>query len=258
MGCSWYKIRLWLLIKKFKKKPIKKATGTSPFFVMKQYSIIIPIHNELNSIPALLEGLQCYIDKGHEVIIVDDGSNDGSTEILESSKEINLIKINKNRGKGYALKEGLKGANYKRIIIYDGDLELNPSEISKLMILNKKTGIRAVVGYRFESVNPLKSNFDLGNFMFTSFFNILFQANNKDILCCAKAFLVDDIKSYELVSNRFDVDIELYIVLAIYNKNKIIQVPMNYIRRNFKEGKKLRLSDGWSILARIFKLAKYF
>ena len=84
MGCSWYKIRLWLLIKKVNKKPIKKATcnNKSPFFVMKQYSIIIPIHNELNSIPALLEGLQCYIDKGHEVIIVDDGSNDGSTEIL--------------------------------------------------------------------------------------------------------------------------------------------------------------------------------
>ena len=225
---------------------------------MCKYSIIIPVHNELTLIPALIKGLLPYINGGHEVIIVDDGSNDGSSELLRSFKRIKLINILQNRGKGYALKEGLKSAINKKVIIYDGDMELDPSEIFKLMILSKKRNIRAVMGYRFNSLNLIKSNFDWGNFMFTSFFNVLLQSNYKDILCCAKAFFIDDLKNYDLVSDHFDVDIELFTVLTLYNKNKVFQVPMNYKRRNIEEGKKLRVSDGWSILARIVQLTKYF
>ena len=226
---------------------------------MKKYSIIIPIHNELNSIPALLKGLQCYIDKGHEVIIVDDGSNDGSTEILESSKEINLIKINKNRGKGYAIKEGLMNANYDKILLYDGDMELDPLNISELMILSKKNNIKYVMGYRFQSLSPLKSNFDWGNFMFTSFFNIFFNSNHKDILCCAKAFYISDLKKYNIISNGFDIDIELASFFTILNKKeKGSQTLLNYSRRTTIEGKKLKVSDGWIILLRIIKMFRYF
>ena len=225
---------------------------------MNKYSILIPIHNEFNHIPLLLDNLKVFNSKGHEIIIIDDGSNDGSTDILKNCKMINLISLRENKGKGYAIKKGIKKANNERIVIYDGDMELNPSEIFRLMILNKESNIRYVMGYRFKSLSPLRSNFDWGNFMFTSFFNILFQASHKDILCCAKAFYMNDIKNYDIISNGFDIDVELASYFTILNKRtKISQLLLNYNRRTIKQGKKLKISDGWSILSRIIKMTKY-
>ena len=211
---------------------------------MDTYTIIIPVHNEVHYIPALLDSLKTYIKKGHEVIIINDGSTDGSLDILKSDKNIKLLHIKKNRGKGYAIKKGLNFALHRRIIIYDGDLELNPSEISKLMILNDKKRKRCVLGYRYKELKPLESNFDWGNFMFTSFFNISFNSNHKDILCCAKAFYKRDIERYNLISNGFDIDAELLCLLTMINKNKIVHVPLNYKRRTIEDGKKLKVSDG--------------
>ena len=167
---------------------------------MNKYSIIIPLNNERRYIADLLNGLQFYIKEGHEIVIIDDGSTDGSKEILEKINQIRLINISINKGNGYAIQQGLKYAQNDKIILYDGDMELNPSEIKKLMILNKKDKIYFVMGYRFKSLNPFKSNFDFGNFMFTSFFNIIFSANHKDILCCAKAFYYSDLKKNILLS----------------------------------------------------------
>ena len=171
---------------------------------------------------------------------------------------INLICLSENKGKGYALKKGLMNANNDRIVIYDGDMELNPSDITRLMILDKKSNIRYVMGYRFKSLNPLKSNFDWGNFMFTSFFNILFKSHHKDILCCAKTFYANELKNYNIISKGFDIDIELAFLLTVLNKrSKTSQVLLNYNRRSIKEGKKLKVSDGWSILSRIIKMIQY-
>ena len=225
---------------------------------MNKYSIIIPIHNEVNHIPCLLESLKDFSIKGHEIIIIDDGSDDGSTNILKNCEIINLICLRKNKGKGYALKKGLINAKNNKIVIYDGDMELIPSDIYKLMILDKKINIRYAMGYRFQSLSPLRSNFDWGNFMFTSFFNILFKSHHKDILCCAKAFYANEINNYKIISEGFDIDVELASLLTILNKrSKIPQVLLNYKRRTIDEGKKLKVSDGWRILSRIIKMTKY-
>ena len=114
------------------------------------------------------------------------------------------------------------------------------------------------MGFRFQYLSPLKSNFDWGNFMFTSFFNILFKSNHKDILCCAKAFYANEIDNYKISSDGFAIDVELASLLTILNKReKIPQVLLNYKRRTIDEGKKLKISDGWSILSRIIKMTKY-
>lgn len=225
---------------------------------MEKYSILIPIHNEVNHVPKLLNTINNYIIDGHQIIIVDDGSDDGSTIILNNFEKIDLICLRKNRGKGYAIREGLKIATNNRIIIYDGDMELKSSDISKLMILDKDKNINFVMGYRFKSLSPLKSDFDWGNFMFTSFFNIFFKSNHKDILCCAKAFYADELNNYKIISDGFAIDVELACILTIFNKRrKIPQVLLNYNRRTIDEGKKLKQSDGWSILSRIIKMTKY-
>tara|TARA_Y100000746_G_scaffold97431_1_gene82913 strand:+ start:629 stop:1306 length:678 start_codon:yes stop_codon:yes gene_type:complete len=222
------------------------------------YTILIPIHNEINSIPFLLNSLKVYYKQGHEVIIIDDGSDDGSTEILNKSKFIKLIIIDYNKGKGFAIKQGLKKITNDKVLIFDGDMEINPIEISKLMLLDKNKNISCVMGHRFKSLSPFKSNFDWGNFMFTSFFNIVFKSNHKDILCCAKAFYYSDIKKYVIISNRFEIDVELTSFFSIlYKKREISAVLLNYHRRTIEEGKKLKISDGWSILSRIIKMIKY-
>ena len=225
---------------------------------MDKYSILIPIHNEVNSIPILLDALKYYSNEGHEIIIIDDGSNDGSSDILENSKIINLVSLDRNEGKGYAIRQGLKKVMNDKVLIFDGDMEIDPSGISKLMILDTKNNINCVMGYRFKSLSPLKSNFDWGNFMFTSFFNIIFNKNHKDVLCCAKAFYLDMIKSHNLRSNGFDIDVELTSLISIiFNLKPIPQIAINYNRRTIQEGKKLKVSDGWSILSRIIKMIKY-
>ena len=225
---------------------------------MNTYSILIPIHNEIRYIGPLLEELKCFSLIGHEVIIIDDGSDDGSEKSLTGQEGIVLISLPKNIGKGYALKEGLTKASNDKIIVYDGDMELSPMAISKLMLLNSNSGKKFILGYRFKSLNPLKSNFDWGNFMFTSFFNIIFKSNHKDILCCAKAFYLSDLKNCNLSSSGFDIDVELSSILTIHNKNtKIDQVFLEYNRRSVKDGKKLKVSDGWKILFKIIKMARY-
>ena len=94
--------------------------------------------------------------------------------------------------------------------------------------------------------------------MFTSFFNIAFQSNNKDILCCAKSFYLDDINIYKLKSNGFGIDAELTTILTIKNRKSFIpRILLDYKRRSIKEGKKLKISDGWNILSRIIKMMKY-
>ena len=226
---------------------------------MNKYSIIIPIHNEILYIQILLDSLESYIQNGHEVIIIDDGSTDGSTQVLKKNKLINLITLKNNRGKGFAIKQGLKEALNNKIIIYDGDMELDPLDISKLMILDNKKNIGSVMGYRFNSLSPLKSNFDWGNFMFTTFFNILFRSCHKDILCCAKSFYLDEIEIDKINSNGFSIDVELTSLLTIANKNRTIpQILLQYNRRTTEEGKKLKVSDGWAILAKIIEMIKYY
>tara|TARA_Y100000816_G_scaffold239762_1_gene186165 strand:+ start:883 stop:1557 length:675 start_codon:yes stop_codon:yes gene_type:complete len=223
---------------------------------MTKYSILIPVHNELRNIPTLLDALKVYSNEGHEILIIDDGSEDGSTDILKNCEYIKLICLQKNKGKGFALKVGLTNASNDKIVIYDSDMELDPADISKLMILKKN--VRYAMGYRFKSLSPFKSNLDWGNFMFTSFFNILFKSQHKDILCCAKVFFKSDLKSYAIISNKFDIDIELASLHTIKSRGKKIpQIFLNYNRRTIEEGKKLKISDGWSILSRTIKMIKH-
>lgn len=216
------------------------------------YTIIIPVFNEYSKIPNLMTGLKDYSDSGHEILIIDDGSDDNTYNALLRYNFINLVRLNKNEGKGVALRIGLNKAKNNKIIIFDGDLELNPIEIEKLMILNMNVGIKSVFASRYEKINPFNSFWDLGNFLLTGLFNFIHKSNLKDALCCAKAFYKSEIKIKKLNAKKFDIDVEISSLLVKNNKNQN-SINLTYQRRTKKEGKKLKLLDSFRVIKRILK-----
>jgi glycosyltransferase involved in cell wall biosynthesis len=217
------------------------------------YSILIPVHNEEKSIPILLSELE-YFSKKNEIIIIDDGSTDSSRDILLNCSFIKLIILSKNSGKGLAIRAGLSKASNNKIIITDGDLELDTKEIIKFMILDRKHNVNCVIGSRYLSINQFDSLWNFGNFIFVCLFNLIHKKNLKDVLCCSKAFFKNDIDLDSLYSNKFDIDIEL--TSKLIKKFKYLKViNLKYNRRHKIHGKKLRLSDAALIFYRMIYLS---
>jgi len=215
------------------------------------YSIIIPIHNELKHLPPLLNNLKSLATK-HEIIIVDDGSNDGSDKLLYQCEFIKYLKLEKNSGKGFAIREGIKNSKYENLILFDGDMELDPLEINKLMILKNNKRKELIVGTRYKNRYSFNSLLEFGNFFFTGLFNFIYKTSITDVLCCAKAFNKQSFDHNILTSTGFDIDIEIAIQL-IKNKLRLIEIPLSYKRRGKSDGKKLKMSDSWIILKRIIR-----
>ncbi len=217
------------------------------------YSIIIPIYNEECSIPELLNELKIF-SKFHEILIINDGSNDQSRYLLSSYAYIRLINIPKKSGKGNAIRIGIKSAKFEKIVIYDGDLELKTKDISKFMILSKR--INFVVGTRYKDIKPFKSLWSFGNFILTNIFNLVNGTNINDALCCAKSFHKKSINIKNLKSTGFDIDVELTSILMTRFK-EFKTINLSYKRRNKSQGKKLNYLDSFRILNRILFSANY-
>ncbi len=211
------------------------------------YSIIIPVYNEQESIPFLLEQLESF-SINNQILIINDGSTDGSHKTLYRCSFITYIRSNKNNGKGSAIRLGINQCLYEKVIITDGDLELKTSEIKNFMILDKINNIHFIIGSRYKKYNPPKSFWDYGNFIVTKFFNYYNNSELTDSLCCLKSFYKSDLNS--LKSIGFDIDIE--ITSQLINLSVPFKVlPLSYKRRGTDQGKKLRLFDSWKIIYRI-------
>ena len=205
----------------------------------------------------MLIGLEEFSSEGHEILIINDGSNDGSEKILSNCNFIKLLHTKKNMGKGFSLKKGILQSKNKNIIIFDGDLELNIKSIYDLMKLNPNTGNSFILGNRFGEGYSYTTIWDLGNLLMTKFFNYLFKTNVNDILCCAKSFNKNDIDIKNISSMKFDIDLEISFMLLTKNSNNFSQVEIDYSRRKTNSGKKLRLRDAIIIFKRIFLLKLY-
>ena len=213
-------------------------------------SIIIPCFNEKSTINEIIDRVLNFSSYQKEIIVIDDYSTDGTRDILKSiekSKIQKLILNEKNYGKGYSLRKGIREASGDILIIQDADLEYDPNDYDK-MINPIKNGIADVVyGSRFIGSNEKRVLFywhSLGNKFLTTLSNMFTDLNLTDMECCYKAFKTDIIKNIKLKENRFGFEPE--ITAKISKKNlRIYEVGIKYFGRKYSEGKKITWKDGF-------------
>ena len=226
---------------------------------MKSLSIIIPCYNEINNIEKIIEKIINQTTYKKEIIVVDDFSTDGSREILKdklSNKIDKLILNEKNFGKGYSVRQGIKNSTKEIILIQDADLEYEPSDYSKLVepIINGYADV--VYGSRFIGSDEKKVLYywhSLGNYFLTSLSNMFSNINLTDMENCYKVFKSEILKDIELKENRFGFEPEVTAKIAKRKDINIYEVGIKYHGRTYSEGKKIGWKDGLSALRCIIK-----
>lgn len=221
-------------------------------------SVMVPVYNEAKTIRQILEKIgSINIDK--EIVVVDDGSSDGTERILVEIKMDNLKIIHhmSNRGKGAALLTGFANASGDYLIIQDADLEYEPSDYTRLIQKMQEETADIVMGARFVSGYHGLFMHRLGNRVLSWFLNFLFHTKFNDYATCYKLIRRDVLPVLNLKATGFDIDVEI-ICNAIKRKLRITEIPVSYHPRSYGEGKKIRLKDAlWAVFYMIkYRLAK--
>lgn len=229
----------------------------------KKLSIVIPCFNEAKTIGELIGKVQSSDTLGleKEIIIIDDGSNDNSSEILNKYINKSGFKIviqTKNYGKGSALKKGFEISTGDIVLVQDADLEYDPSEYPLLLqpILENKADV--VYGSRFLGGRPHRVVYfwhSVMNSLLTTFSNMLTNINLTDMETCYKVFKGDLIRrvAKQLVSKRFGFEPEITARLAKIKDIRFYEVGVSYYGRTYKDGKHIGLKDGIKAIWEIFK-----
>ncbi len=225
-------------------------------------SIIIPVFNEKNTILEILKKVESVVEIKKEIIIVDDCSNDGSSELIDNFNflsEYKIIKHKKNSGKGSCIKSAQNYVSGNIVIIQDADLEYNPMDYKYIINIFKKNYKKVVYGSRvlnkkrYYQKNFI-SNFRIfANHLLTIFTNLLFFQNLTDAHTCYKAFDSNIFKKIELKEDDFAFCPEITAKISKLGI-KIFEVPISYVGRGYDEGKKISFYDG---IRAIFVLIKY-
>jgi glycosyltransferase involved in cell wall biosynthesis len=210
-------------------------------------SVVIPVYNEGTTVKELIARVQSVpIDK--EIIIVDDGSSDGTRDVLrglQGQERLTILFHEKNQGKGAALRTAFQQVKGDIVIIQDADLEYDPQEYGKLIkpILDGKAD--AVYGSRFLGGPHRVLLFwhYVGNKILTLFSNMLTNLNLTDMETCYKVFKASLLKQFSIESNRFGVEPEITTKLARL-KCRIYEVDISYSGRDYTECKKINWKDG--------------
>ena len=224
---------------------------------MTNISIIIPCYNEINTIKKIIEKIKKYSPYKNEIIVIDDYSNDGSREVLNKYLKTEISKLilnDKNYGKGYCIRRGIKEASGEIILIQDADLEYDPKDYEKLVNPIIKNYADVVYGSRFIGSDEKRVLFfwhSVGNKILTLFSNMFTNLNLTDMENCYKVFKSDVIKNIKLKENRYGFEPEVTAKIAKMNL-KIFEVGVRYYRRKYSEGKKITWRDGFSAIRCIF------
>lgn len=232
---------------------------------MKKLTIVIPAYNEERTIAQVIERVQS-VDIGpleREIIVVDDGSQDLTRDILKQTPGVTVILHGRNRGKGGAIKTGVAAATGDIVIIQDADLEYDPSDYKALCapILDGKAEL--VMGSRFLEQKPKLSSFIrhpkspffthyIGNKAVIWLTNLLYRNNATDYEGGYKAVTRRLLCTLRIKSDGFEFDNEM-VCKALRLKHKVLEVPIRYTPRSYKEGKKITWQHGLKMLWTIIK-----
>ncbi len=212
-----------------------------------QLSVIVPVYNECDTVAELLRRVLA-VEVEKQVIVVDDGSSDGTAEWLTSwtrgrSEQIVICQHAQNRGKGAAVRTGLAEVTGEYVLIQDGDLEYNPEDYVRLLEPLTEGRAKVVYGSRFLGGAPrMFFTQRMSNVFLTRLTNVLYGASLTDMETCYKLFTSDVVTGFTLVSNRFDVEPELT-AKVLRSGLEIEEVPITYAGRSYREGKKINWRD---------------
>ena len=225
-------------------------------------SIIIPVYNEVQTIEKIVLKIKKIKDIKKQIIIVDDGSTDGTSEKLKDIKlKFKIDKIifsKKNKGKGHAIRLAQKKIAQKFTIIQDADLEYNPKDYHKILRVLKKKKYKVVYGSRILNTNHFaKNNFTsnirlFANHVLTITSNIINSQNLTDAHTCYKAFDSNVFKKLNLCENGFSFCPEVTTKISNLGLN-IFEVKISYNGRDYKSGKKISFMDGFDALWTLIK-----
>jgi glycosyltransferase involved in cell wall biosynthesis len=220
-------------------------------------SILMPVYNEAATVErAVEETLSAKLSLDTELIVVDDGSTDGTAELLERLAEndrVTLARHDRNQGKGAALRTALPHASGEFATIFDADLEYEPTDIDPLLepltqgLANAAFGSRAFNGYTSHSFTYV-----LGNRGVTLAANILFNVYLKDLMTCHKAIRTDVFRQLPLQEPGFAIEAEIAARL-LQRGERIFELPVHYRARSKEEGKKLEARDGLRVLRTLIR-----
>jgi len=217
-------------------------------------SVIIPVYNEKATIQEILKQVRA-VNLAHEIIIVDDGSTDGTRALLKAEEQqpgTTVIYHEHNQGKGAAVRTGFDRATGDIYLIQDADLEYDPRDYPMLLRPIEEGRVKVVYGSRF--LGPRKAMLFwhmLGNKFLTLLTNVLYNTILSDMETCYKVFRADVVKGIPLRSRRFEFEPEIT-AKVLKRGHRIFEVPISYYGREYAEGKKITWREGpkavWTLI----------
>ena len=229
---------------------------------MATLTVIIPVYNEEDTLQESYRRLNEIDDIVSQIIIVDDCSSDSSLEIINDIKKrntkVSVLKNQKNLGKGAALRNAQNSINTDFIVIHDADLEYFPEDLRNMYELIKKNNVDLVIGSRF-----IKSNKEIvylrtyyANKFLSKVFSLIYRQNVTDVATCYKMMNSNYFKNIQLQEKGFSIEVEL--LAKYFNKNnKFLEASIDYSGRTYKEGKKIKISDGFKYLWTMIKYKRF-
>jgi glycosyltransferase involved in cell wall biosynthesis len=235
---------------------VSTAEAPGPASRYRKLSVIVPVYNERNTVAEIVRQMRAVeLPLEREVVIVDDGSTDGTRDILKqlADSTVRVVVHPRNQGKGAAVRTGLAQVTGDLVLIQDADLEYDPEDWPKLLAPVLKGRAQVVYGSRFtgERRNMLFLHW-VGNRLLSLCTNILYNTTLSDMETCYKLFDRELIGTINLRANGFDFEPEVT-AKVLRRGVRIYEVPISYSGREFDEGKKITWHDGLVALRTLIK-----